>query len=221
MEVSADRNKGCEDNGSVCSRSSSSSKAGLAVIMAKAKAEAAQARAAHSKREIELKVEQARIQATLEALNDEKEKDAAIAEANTLEAGLSDMDIEVRSKVSSPVPKDSQYQRTAAYVSEQASMHTDNQPTTMEALSLQVSSLLKQKTSKSRRSMQHQYCPIHTTSPKPKLFLLAIIHLSSSLKLLSLMEHYHLRALVSSHHSLCISLLMEHPMMLVMAIPRP
>lgn len=43
-------------------------------MMAKAKAEAAQARAAHAKRQIELKVQQARIKATLEALNEEKEK---------------------------------------------------------------------------------------------------------------------------------------------------
>ena len=69
----------------------------MAVAMAKAKAEAAQARAAHSQKEIELKVQQARIQANLDALQDEKEKDAAIAEANILVAGLQDMGFEVRS----------------------------------------------------------------------------------------------------------------------------
>ena len=56
------------------SRASSSSNASLAVAMARAKAEGAQARAAHSKREIELKVEHARIRATLDALKEEKKR---------------------------------------------------------------------------------------------------------------------------------------------------
>ncbi|KAF4113644.1 hypothetical protein G5714_006189 [Onychostoma macrolepis] len=90
--------------------------------MAKAKAEAAQARAAHTQKEIELKVEQARVQANLDALNDEKEKDAAIAEANALMAGLQDMGFEVCSKAGSQVPQSVKDQRVAAYVSVQASL---------------------------------------------------------------------------------------------------
>lgn len=68
---------------SSCSSRGSShhSSASIALFKAKAKAEAAQARAAYAKREIELKVEQARLQATLETLQEEKEKDAALAEA--------------------------------------------------------------------------------------------------------------------------------------------
>lgn len=91
MEEFDNTNKVNEDDRSVsswASRSSSSSKASLAVAMVRTKAETAQARAAHSEREIELKVEQGRIQANLDALNDEKEKDAAIAEAKTLQTGL-------------------------------------------------------------------------------------------------------------------------------------
>ncbi|XP_052406346.1 uncharacterized protein LOC127952103 [Carassius gibelio] len=81
-----------------------------------------QARAAHTQKEIELKVEQARVQANLDALNEEKEKDAAIAEANALVAGLQDMGFEVCSKASSQVPQSVKDQRVAAYVSAQASL---------------------------------------------------------------------------------------------------
>lgn len=91
-------------------------------VMAKAKAEAAQARAAHTQKEIELKVEQAHVLANLDALNDEKEKDAAIAEANALMAGLQYMGFEVCSKASSQVPQSVKDQRVAAYVLVQASL---------------------------------------------------------------------------------------------------
>lgn len=106
-------NKENEDNRSECMHSrssrssgtSSSSKIKMAVTMAKAKAEAAQARVAHSQEEIELKVERVRIQANLDALNAEKEKNAAMAEAKTFLAGLQDMGFEVRSNANSPVPQ--------------------------------------------------------------------------------------------------------------------
>lgn len=130
MSQRSNSNKANGDNQSETMRSrssrssgtSSSSKIGIAVAMAKAKAEAAQARAAHSQREIELKVEQARIQANLDALKEEKEKDAAIAEANTLVAGLQDMGFEACSEANSPVPQSTKDQRVAAYVSAQASL---------------------------------------------------------------------------------------------------
>ncbi len=130
MSQQSNSKKGNEDiqSGTVRSRSrrssgtSTSSKISMAVTMAKAKAEAAQARAAHSHKEIELKVEQARVQANLDALNYEKEKDAAIAEANALVAGLQDMGFEVCSKASSQIPQSVKDQRVAAYMSEQASL---------------------------------------------------------------------------------------------------
>ncbi|KAL3983862.1 FRAS1-related extracelluar matrix protein 1/2 [Sarotherodon galilaeus] len=130
MSQRSNANKGNGDNQSECVRSrssrssgtSSGSKISIAIAMAKAKAEAAQARAAHSKREIELKVEQARIQASLDALIDEKEKDAAVAEVNSLVAGLQDMGLEVRSEADSLVSQSIKDQRVAAFVSEQASL---------------------------------------------------------------------------------------------------
>lgn len=87
----------------------------MAVGMAKAKAEAAQARAAHSQKEIELKVEQARIQPSLDALNAEKGKDTAKAEANTLLDSLQDMGFEVRSKANSLVPQSIKDQQIASF----------------------------------------------------------------------------------------------------------
>ncbi|KAA0705190.1 hypothetical protein E1301_Tti017777 [Triplophysa tibetana] len=92
------------------------------MVGAMAKAEAAQARAAHAQKEIKLKIEQARVQATLDAFNLEKEKDAAIAEANALSPGLQDMECEVCSKASDQVPQSVKDQRVAAYVSVQASL---------------------------------------------------------------------------------------------------
>ncbi|KAA0716025.1 hypothetical protein E1301_Tti012891 [Triplophysa tibetana] len=130
MSQRSNSEKGNKDTQSeaACSRvsrlsgTSSSTKISMVVAMAKAKAEAAQARAAHAQQEIELKIEQARVQATLDALNDEKEKDAAIAEANAIVAGLQDMGCDVCSKASSQVPQSVKDQRVAAYVSLQASL---------------------------------------------------------------------------------------------------
>lgn len=76
----------------------------MAVGMAKAKAEAAQAGAAHLQKEIELNMEQARIQPSLDALNAEKGKDDAKAEANILLDSLQDIGFEVRSMANSLVP---------------------------------------------------------------------------------------------------------------------
>lgn len=112
---------------------SSNSKISMAIAMAKAKAEAAQARASHSKKEIELKVDQARIQASLDALKEEKDKDAAIAEANCLVAGLQDMGFEVRSEANDPVPQSMKDQQTAAFVSAQASLRSNGASAIMES----------------------------------------------------------------------------------------
>ena len=48
----------------------------------------------------------------------------ALAEANTLAAGLQDMGFEVRSEANSAVPQADKDQRVAAYVAEQASLHS-------------------------------------------------------------------------------------------------
>lgn len=58
----------------------------------------------------------------LDALNNEKEKDAAIAEANTLTAGKQEMGFEVCNESHNSVPQSIKDQRVAAYVSEQASL---------------------------------------------------------------------------------------------------
>lgn len=121
------QSKTASSRSSHSSATSRSSKICLTVAMAKAKAEAAQARAAHSQREIELKVEQARIQANLDALNEEKEKDAAIAEVNTLVAGLEDISFEMRSEAKSQISQSIKNERVAAYLSAQASQCNEEQ----------------------------------------------------------------------------------------------
>ncbi|KAL7883252.1 hypothetical protein SRHO_G00009100 [Serrasalmus rhombeus] len=141
--MSVTEEKGYETR-SGCSRSSKTSKhsvrsaASLAALEARAKAEAARARALYAQREIDvkvkkaqLKVEETRLDATWEAIQQEKEADAACAEANVLESpgvlaavgelsGVRDVD------------QDSFYhsaERTEKYVQEQAAYVKVNERT--------------------------------------------------------------------------------------------
>lgn len=77
---------------STCSGSSSRSRSSLteAAVGARAKAEAARARAEFARREIEIKMRQAELSATLEVLKEEKEAEAAFAEANVFEAAIAE-----------------------------------------------------------------------------------------------------------------------------------
>ncbi|XP_026010119.1 uncharacterized protein LOC113013438 [Astatotilapia calliptera] len=95
------------------------SSASIELLRAKAKAEAAQTRASYTKKEIEIKVEQA----TLDALRAEQEKEAAIAEANSLEAGLLELGFETRSVAYGPPLSESKEKRTAQYVLEQTAIN--------------------------------------------------------------------------------------------------
>ncbi|XP_026119086.1 uncharacterized protein LOC113098285 [Carassius auratus] len=112
--------------------SSCHSSASIAVFKARAKAEAAQARAAYAKKEIELKVEQARLQATLEALQEEKEKDAALAEAQVLEEAFLETERSAASRVSVPVPIEDSRNRTANYVKIQSEISSGTLPSSGE-----------------------------------------------------------------------------------------
>jgi len=76
-----------------------------------------QPKQAHAKKDIEIKVEQARLQATLEALQEEKERDVAIAEAEILAAAFTEVDHVSESEFS----KEISLQRTADYARQQAS----------------------------------------------------------------------------------------------------
>ncbi|XP_051761660.1 uncharacterized protein LOC127518698 isoform X2 [Ctenopharyngodon idella] len=123
--VSAHSSKASSRSSRASSRHSSAS---IGVFKASAKAEAAQARAAHAKREIELKVEQTRLQATLEALQEEKEKDAALAEAHVLEEALLETERSTASRVSVPVPIEDSRSRTADYVKTQSKVSSGTLP---------------------------------------------------------------------------------------------
>ncbi|XP_013856466.1 uncharacterized protein LOC106512382, partial [Austrofundulus limnaeus] len=103
--------------------SKASSTAGIELLRAKAKAKAAQARATYAKKEIEIKVEQARLQATLDALRAEQDQEAAAAEANSLEAGLIQLGFETRSVTYGSCLTENKATRTAQYVLDQAN-HT-------------------------------------------------------------------------------------------------
>ncbi|CAJ1050929.1 uncharacterized protein LOC113070757 [Xyrichtys novacula] len=102
------------------SKKPSVSSSNMMVVQARAKAEVAKARAAFADKEKELKIETARIQAILEAMQEEKEMNAAITEAEILEAGMLEKECESQENAPLLVPLDQQLQRTADYVHDQA-----------------------------------------------------------------------------------------------------
>lgn len=117
-------------------RSSKSSKhsirstASFAALEARAKAEAARTRASYAQREIDLKVEKTRVEATLEAIQQEKEAEAACAEATVLEAAV---DSAVMGELigARDSDRDSSYhsaERTEKYVQEQYAYVKANKP---------------------------------------------------------------------------------------------
>ncbi|KAJ8264163.1 hypothetical protein GJAV_G00145930 [Gymnothorax javanicus] len=94
-----------------------------AAATARAKAEAVKARLAFAEKEITIKVEKARLEATLDKLTLEKEMAAAVAEAEVLEA-VADVNSECHSSehqlLATPL---SATQRTIEYVAEQAKVN--------------------------------------------------------------------------------------------------
>lgn len=98
---------------SCSSKASVTSSISMAAATARAKAKAAQARAAFSKREMEIKIEKASLEATLEALEKEREAEAALAEAAVMEAAVANLEM-----TSDYKPTQSSRQCTEQYVSE-------------------------------------------------------------------------------------------------------
>ena len=99
------------------SRRSSSSAASLAATQARANAEAARARAEYAKRQIDMEVEKTRIEATLNALKEEGEAEAALAAAKVLEAVVLDKPesvkrLSVRASMATAVSRTEEYVRT-------------------------------------------------------------------------------------------------------------
>ncbi|CAL9684350.1 unnamed protein product [Knipowitschia caucasica] len=107
------------------SKSSSRSSASMAALNARAKAQAARKRAEYAKKEIEmqvkkaeLKVEETRLEATLQALQQERDAEAAHAEAIVFETAV--IDLEDERKI---VPKtDNVVERTHKYVTDQITL---------------------------------------------------------------------------------------------------
>lgn len=110
--------KSCKSVGSSSKRSSGSS-VSAAAARARAKAEAARARVAFAQREISIKVDKARLQANLDALNLEKEAAAAIAQAEVLEAAAGLEGEQHRSWKSLPIMVQSTHERVSDYIRDQ------------------------------------------------------------------------------------------------------
>ncbi|KAL7868569.1 hypothetical protein SRHO_G00099530 [Serrasalmus rhombeus] len=75
------------------SRSSASTRASMEAARAQAEAQAAKARLAYAEKEMSIKIEKARLEASLDVLNLQKEADAAVAKAEVMEAAAAQLSI--------------------------------------------------------------------------------------------------------------------------------
>lgn len=132
--------EGRKSSASVCSKKSHHSRsskgsvksaASIAALNARAKAEAARTRAEFAKMEIEikvkkaeLKVEEVRLDATLQALQQQRDAEAAQAEAYVFEKAATDLEEE---SASGSVKVDST-ERTRDYVKHQIILKADSSP---------------------------------------------------------------------------------------------
>ncbi|XP_048035615.1 uncharacterized protein LOC125261089 [Megalobrama amblycephala] len=176
---------------SVCSHSHKSSRsthsrrsaASLVAIEARAKAEAARARAAYAQREIELKVKKAQLQveetsleATLEALQQEKEAEAALAEATAFEAIVDGADIEESSENECKQKSSSLYslKRIDEYVQDQNAYKNKHHQASKHTVTPLIQSADREQQNalpSHRQSIQYsQETPQHVSSYSEPLF---------------------------------------------------
>ena len=118
---------------SECGPSSSSSRrsirsnVSLAAAEARAKAEAARTRADYTRRQIEMKVERARLDAMLTAMQDEGEAEAALAAAKALEAAADTETTKDRASIGSSLVRSAEpVQRTEEFVRAHFDHHQDH-----------------------------------------------------------------------------------------------
>ena len=99
------------------SRRSTRSSISIAAAEARAKAEAARTKADYTKRQIEMKVERARLDAMLTALQEEGEAESALAAAKALEAAAEGEGVDEQHSIRSPIASSAKpEQRTADFV---------------------------------------------------------------------------------------------------------
>ena len=114
------------------SRCSTRSHISLAAVEARAKAEAARTKADYTRRQIEMKVERARIDAMLFAMQEEGEAESALAAAKTLETAVNAKETEDKASITNHLALSVQpEQRTEEYINahfDHHDNHTDNQP---------------------------------------------------------------------------------------------
>ncbi|XP_073714235.1 uncharacterized protein [Misgurnus anguillicaudatus] len=115
------------------SSSRRSSRSSIAAAQARAKAEGARKRATFAKREIEMQVEKARIEATLNALKEECEAEAASAEAEVLEALVKAEESESERKGSHVPSIHRSINRTEEYIQNHFSHRDDKTPQSASA----------------------------------------------------------------------------------------
>lgn len=106
----------CAASAAFSKQSSNKSSASAAAAKARAKAEAARTRAAYAKRQIDMQVEKARIEATLNALKEECEAEAASAEAQVFEAAADLDNCDLGSKASHAQATKQSLQRTGEFI---------------------------------------------------------------------------------------------------------
>ena len=118
---------------SECGPSSSSSRhsirsnVSLAAAEARAKAEAARTRADYTRRQIEMKVERARLDAMLTAMQEEGEAEAALAAAKALEAAADIETTKDRASIGSSLVRSAEpVQRTEEFVRAHFDHHQDH-----------------------------------------------------------------------------------------------
>ncbi|XP_056393184.1 uncharacterized protein LOC130285449 [Hyla sarda] len=113
---------------SVASVSTKASSISSAVAIARAKAEAAKTRAAFAEQEMQIKIEKARLEATLEKLAAEKEAAATIAEAEFLEAIEYPETLQRDSIPGMKLKSQDPLQRTSEYVNELPGSDSNTDP---------------------------------------------------------------------------------------------
>ncbi|KAK0144243.1 hypothetical protein N1851_017385 [Merluccius polli] len=120
MEVRSE----CRSATTSASRQSCKSSASLVAAQARAAAEAARTKAEFARRQIDIEVEKARIEARLNALKQEGEAEAALAAARVLEAAAEGFDDRELTTPAIPATTPEPVKRTEEYIK----THFDNNP---------------------------------------------------------------------------------------------
>lgn len=175
------------------SRRSNKSSASVAAAQARAKAEAARTRAAYAKRQIDMQVEKARIEATLNALKEECEAEAASAEAQVFEAAADLEQCDLMSKASRSQLSKQSVQRTGEYI--QAHFTTSQNRVSAQIDEGEEAAPLPQ------HNTEDHYGSLNTQQPDPSVFPTKALQQTSQRKNLSGAASFHTDGNAPSFHT--------------------